>query len=362
MNILDRYIIKTILSFVLLTMGVVLALWAILMFSAEQTDVGVGGYNAAAAGWFTLLNMPQNMYTLLPVTALIGSLLGMDSLARGSELTVIRATGVSVGRIALTVAAAAVVLMVAEVLLGESIGPQLTQAAREQKAFLKYSNISFGSGSSGAWVRDGNLILNVTGQSGQHEFGGMQIFELSPQHRLIAVGRAGTANAQGGHKWLLGEYVESRLLQDSVEVRPLGPKVLNSNVTAGFLGLAVQDPGLLTSRGLWQLIRYNRMNALDTRQYVFNFWSRVARTVAILFAVLLPIPLMLGSRRSGGAGMRIMVGILLGASMILLQRVIENGTFVFDLNPVLLAWTPTLLLGTVTLALLYRAMRGGMIR
>jgi lipopolysaccharide export LptBFGC system permease protein LptF len=56
-----------------------------------------------------------------------------------------------------------------------------------------------------------------------------------------------------------------------------------------------------------------------------------------------------------------MMGGVLGISFFLLQRVIDTGTFVFDLNPVLLAWTPTLLLSISTLLLLWRAMRGGMI-
>jgi lipopolysaccharide export system permease protein len=361
LNTLDRYIIRTILSFVLLVMGVLVVLGALFGFISEQGDIGVGSYGTTAAMWFTLLNIPAQVYALLPITALLGSLLGMGSLARGSELTVIRATGVSIGRIALTASIAALLLILLEVILGELIAPQLEQAAREQKAFLKYTNISFGTSGAGAWVRDGNLILNVTAQSGENQFGGMQIFELSPDHRLLAVGRAGKAIAKGDRKWLLGEYVESRFAGDSVQARPLGQKVLTSNVTAGFLGLAVQDPNLLTSAGLLELIRYFRQNSLDARQYVFSFWSRVARTVAILFSVLLAIPFVLGSLRAAGAGTRTLMGLILGITIFLIQRVIETGTFVFQLNPVLLAWLPTTVLAAVTMGLLYRAMRGGMI-
>jgi lipopolysaccharide export system permease protein len=359
LNTLDRYIIKTILSFVFLCMGVLVCLGGLFVFIAEQGDIGVGRYNAPAAAWYTLLNMPQQVYALLPITALLGSLLGMGSLARGSEITVIRATGVSVGRIALSAVVAALMLVALETLLGELIAPQLQEAAREEKAFLKYTNITFGGG-SGAWVRDGNLILNVTGQSGRREFGGMQVFELSPQHRLVSVGRAGKATAEGDHKWLLGDYTESRFSDDSVQASPPGQRVLTSNVTAGFLGLAVQDPDLLTSTGLLELISYFEANSLDARHYIFSFWGRIARTTAIIFSVLLSIPFVLGSLRTAGAGTRTMMGLVIGIAVFLLQRVIDAGTFVFDLNPVLLAWMPTLILGTVTMLLLFRAMRGGM--
>lgn len=359
MSTLDRYIIKTILSFVLLCMGVLVALGALVVFVGQQPDIGVGRYSVESAMWFTLLNLPLQIYQLLPITALIGSLLGLGSLARGSELTVIRATGVSIGRIALTAAVAGVILVVLEVMLGELIAPQLQEAAREQKTFLKYTSVTFG-GSSGAWVRDGNLILNVTGQSGRAQFGGMEIFELSPQHRLVAVGRAERAFAGANNKWLLRDYTESRFKDDTVHATPPEQRVLESHVTAAFLGLAVQDPEMLTSTGLFELIRYYQKNSLDARQYVFHFWSRIARTVAIIFAVVLAIPFVLGSLRSSGAGTRTMMGLILGIGFFLLQRMTESGTNVFDLNPVLLAWMPTLLLGTVTLLLLSRAMHGSL--
>lgn len=365
MNILDRYVVRTILGFVFLVMGAVLILGTLFVFIDQQDDIGVGHYTALEALWYTFLNMPQQAFELLPITTLIGSLLGLGSLARGSELTVVRATGVSIVRLAGAALIAGMILVGIAVLLGEYLAPPLQVAAREEKAFAKYTNISFGSG-GGAWVRDGNLILNVARQSGQRQFASMQIFELSDDHRLLALGHAANATAGADKKWLLGDYTESHFSGDleaprgtsssfSVQTKAPGQRLLQSNVTAGFLGLAAQDPNTLTNRDLWQLIEYSRMNSLDASRYIFAFWSRIARTSAILFAVLLAIPFVLGSLRSSGAGTRVLMGLLLGICFYLLQRLIDSGTIVFDLNPLVLAWIPTAAMGLVTLLLLVRA-------
>jgi len=354
MTVLDRYIVRTIVVSVLLVMLIGLVLGALFLFIDQQDDIGVGHYNAASALWFTILNLPQQTYELLPITALIGSLLGMGSLARGSELVVVRATGVSIWRIAGAAAIAGALLIGLELLLGEVLAPPLQEAAKEHKAFSKFNNISFGGG-GGAWVRDGNVIINVAHQSGQRIFGGMQVFELSPEHRLLAIGHAGRATAEDNRRWLLSEYTESRFTPERVVAAPLGQRFLESNVTAGFLGLAVEDPGQLTSRALLRLIRYLQANSLSAREYLFAFSSRIARTVAIMFSVLLAIPFVLGSLRSAGAGTRMMMGMIVGIALFLLQRFIESGTVVFQLNPVILAWLPTTLLATVTLLLLARA-------
>ena len=100
MNILDRYIVRTILGSVLLVTAVLLVLGALFIFIDEQDEIGSGRYTALEALWFTLLNLPQFAFELLPIAALIGALIGLGSLARGSELTVIRATGISIARLA----------------------------------------------------------------------------------------------------------------------------------------------------------------------------------------------------------------------------------------------------------------------
>ena len=354
MSILDRYIVRAILGSVLLVLSVMLVLGALFTFIDQQDDVGTGHYTTLGALWYTLMNLPQLAYELLPIMALIGSLLGLGSLARGSELTVIRATGISIGRLASMALLAGLILTLFEVLLGEFLAPPLQQAAREQKAFSKLSGeVAFGGG--GAWVRDGDLILNVAGQSSQRQFGSMQLFQLSPEHRLLAMGHSGRAVAGSKGKWMLSDYTESRFEDDTVSTRPAGERLLQSNVSAGFLGLAVEDPKQLTGRALWRLITYFRNNSLDAREYEFAFWSRIARTAAIAFAVLLAIPFVLGSLRSAGTGARMVTGLVLGIGFFLLQRLIESGTVVFALNPVLLAWIPTLVLATVTLTLLARA-------
>jgi lipopolysaccharide export system permease protein len=352
-SVLDRYIVRTILSTVALVMAVLLVLGALFVFIDQQDDVGVGHYTAVGALWYSLLNLPQLAYELLPITALIGSLLGLGSLARGSELTVIRATGVSVARLASIALLAGLILVLFEVVLGEFLAPPLQATARAQKAFSKLNNVSFGGG-AGAWVRDGDLILNVAGQSSARQFGTMQIFELSPEHGLIALGQATHAVAGAHGKWLLSDYRESRFAGDDVRAQGPGQRMLESNISAGFLGLAVEDPKQLTGRALWRLIQYSKANSLDAREYEFAFWSRIARTVGVMFAVVLAVPFVLGSFRSAGAGTRMLLGLLIGMVFFVLQRLIESGTVVFQLNPVLLAWLPTALLALVTFILLAR--------
>ncbi len=99
MNILDRYVIRTMLGAIFLVMMVLLVLGALFVFIDQQDEIGVGRYTVLRAIEFTAMNLPQQAFELLPVTVLIGSLVGLGTLARGSEITVIRATGISIARL-----------------------------------------------------------------------------------------------------------------------------------------------------------------------------------------------------------------------------------------------------------------------
>jgi lipopolysaccharide export system permease protein len=351
-NILDRYIVRRILAMTALVMAVIIALAVLITLINEQGDTRVGHYGTLDSFWFALMSVPQQAWDLMPIGALIGSLLGLGTLASGSELTVARAAGVSVRRLAVSVFIAGIALVGVEVVLGELLAPPLQHIARQQKAFARFSDASFGGGS--AWVRDGNQILGVEQSQDGEVHGGMLIFEVSNDHHLLAVGRAARALPGTDHHWVLRGYAESRFAGDQVKATSQGIRTLESNVSGEFLGLANSDPGELESSALWSLIGYYRANDLDPRPYLFAFWSRIARTGAIAFAVLLAIPFVLGPMRSSGTGARLLIGLLLGLGFFFLQRFIETGTIVFNLDPVVLAWLPTAILVSVSLGLLTR--------
>jgi lipopolysaccharide export system permease protein len=353
MTLLDRYITRTLLSSVALVMAALLMLGMLFVFIGEQGSVGIGHYGMLDALAYAAMSLPVFAVQSFPAAALIGALMGVGVLARSNELTVMRASGMSKLRLCLSVMIASVVLIGVAVLVGEFLAQPLAQLADAQKAFAKYANASYAS-AGGAWVRDGNTILNVQGRSSPHEFGGMLIFELSSDNRLVAVGRAESATANGRQSWQLRNYDESRFTADNVTSLSAPERNLRTTAGADFLQLAVTDPAELAMRTLYPAIRYLRGNHLDAKPYEIAFWSRVASTLGILAAMLFALPFGFGSLRSASLSARTTFGVVLGVIYIFLQRMVESGTQVFQLDPVILSGVPTGLLVLATAVLLWR--------
>ncbi len=353
MNTLDRYLYRTVVVYTLMAMGVLLTLGGLIVFITQQNDIGVGNYRTADAFLFTFLNLPQQAFQLLPIGAMIGSLMGLGNLAAGSELVVTRASGVSVWRIAWPVGLAGVTFALAMYGIGEYIAPPLAQFAKTEKTTSKLADVSF-AGRSSAWVKDGNLILRVQTGEVDQAFGGVSLFELDGSNRLRSIQRAERISVAHPGQWRLQNVATTHFGTDHVDSETVNEIDMRSTVNPEFLGLAATDPDLLTLRGLKSYIDHLRRNSLDTASYEIGYWSRIARLFAVIIVTLLALPFVFGPLRTTGAGTRTVVGVMLGVVFFVITGMIENGGQLFGLNPALVGWLPTAVIGLCTLIAISR--------
>ena len=87
MTILNRYIFRAVVGMTAFVMLVLLALGAFIDFISEQDSIGVGNYGVPEALLYVLLKLPRIAVGLLPVSALLGALLGLGATAyaRGDQ-------------------------------------------------------------------------------------------------------------------------------------------------------------------------------------------------------------------------------------------------------------------------------------
>lgn len=353
MPVLDRYIIRSIAAAVLVVMTALLTLLAVFLFINEQGWVGVGRYGNLQALRFVAFQLPTLLFEFLPVGILIGSLLSLGALARHGELTVFRAAGVSNARLGLSVFLAGLLAVPVAVAVGEYAGPPLARMARVNKAIERNGEISL-AGRSGAWVRDGNLVLRARGAAGNGAQGEVQVFDIGAGNHLAAVGSGGHTRELDENQWELRDYSWTAFAADHVDFGREAAHELQSRVSPAFFSMMLADPADLSLRELRRTSQYLQANGQDARAFRFAFWSDVARLAAIPFAALLALPFLLGSRRLTETGARATLGLVLGLAWFILQRVAESGTLALRLPPLLLAWLPTLLLMAAVLLLFAR--------
>jgi lipopolysaccharide export system permease protein len=350
-TILDRYFAKTVLLHTLMVLAVLLALMTLVTFISQQDDIGQGSYGVSGAFLVTLLQLPQQAYQMLPIAALIGAIIGLGGLAHDSELTVVRAAGVSVARIAVSAGLAGLVVAALLWVIGEYFAPPADQYARQYKIFSRYSQLEF-TGSRSAWVRQGPYYINVRRQAAENLYGGVYVYELDAERRLVMVGRAETAAQDASGRWVLTNYSETRLGEDATRARVVPRLVTDQRFNADFLGMAVTQPSSMPLTDLYAYKAHLQANNLDSSVWEIAFWSRISRLVAAVVVCVFAVPFAFGPMRSAVAGARPSMGIMVGVLFVLLTQTLENSGQVYGLNPLLVAWGPTaLLLGIAVFAI-----------
>lgn len=351
MRLLDRYIVRSIAGHTALGLAVLLVLMALFLFVNEQGWVGVGRYGNLQALRHVLLNLPATLLPFLPVAALFGSLLAMGQLARGSELTVMRASGVSVARLGLAVFATGLLLVPLALLVNESVAPPLVKLARETRAVERDGGISLTR--QGVWLRDGGRVLRIDGEPGRN---GVMVFEVDGT-TLAAVEKARAARALAAGDWELQGISGSRMEAGKVVPWTAAAQQLQLAAGADFFSAANSEPREMSLGQLWRAVGYLEAGGLDARRHRFAFWSGIARLAALPLAMLLAVPLVLGALRGAENAGRATLGLVLGLAWYISQRMVENGALVFAMPQALLAFLPTLALAAAVLVLLARLPR-----
>lgn len=353
MTILDRYIARTLLTPTLLTLAVLLVLNSTYLFIDEQSNVGQGTYTMASAIRYVALNVPGQLFDLLPAAVLIGAMVGLGELARHSEIVAMRAAGLRIERLALTLVGIGAVVALLTALVGEFFAPQATQIAQTERAASRTRHEGLMQGAT-AWVHEGNLYLRVERSTASAARLQLKSFEVSEDNTALTQTGSSEDVRVEPDAWSLRDYRELHYGPAGISATDEPVRTLHLQ-TAGALLDAAIAPSDRSVRDLYRLVRQGARDRADARRLVFALWVRVAHAVSVIWCVLLALPFALGNLRAAKVGVRLFVAVGVGMVFVLGQQVVESGVVLTPLSPVLLAWLPTALLAAVTLILVVRS-------
>ena len=160
MKIIDSYIRRAVLMGTLVSVLLLLPVVFFLLLGDELDLVGKGRYSLVDAFLVIGLIAPRHVYEILPIGALIGTLWGLGNLAAGSELTAMRAAGVSMGRILFGVLKAGLITALVAVLVGEVVAPVSEDKGNQLRAEALSEGFAMKS-RYGFWARDASAFINI---------------------------------------------------------------------------------------------------------------------------------------------------------------------------------------------------------
>ena len=280
------------------------------------------------------------------------ALLGLGALASNSEIIVMRSAGLSVRELAKMVSNTGFVMLVLTALLGEFIGPPLDFYARNMRMEARYEQGDDRLGNE-TWVKDGEVYLHLERVNPEFDFGSLYLYRFDGD-RLASIAIAENSGIDENDQWKLENKRETRFQRDGVQVVEEVLATETFEVNAELLGSALAKPLSLSAREMLSYIDYLKRNDLDATQYETEFWFRISRTFTVWIMPMLALAFVFGSLRTGSAGARLMIGVGIGLAYYLASETLANSGQVFNLNPILVTWLPSLTLLLITIFALSR--------
>ncbi|MBF0219930.1 MAG: LPS export ABC transporter permease LptG [Gammaproteobacteria bacterium] len=341
MRILERYIATAVLTSGLLVMTVLLALFFFVTYVGEVADVGKHHYSHWVILHYCLLLIPRNIHELFPMVTLLGTILGLGMLASSGELTAVRAAGVSIGRIGLSLVKISLLFIVLNLLVGELLAPQWEMQAKALRAVALGKRVAVTN--EGIWVREQRDFIQIERLLANGDLSGLLVFRLNEEGKLATIIEATHARFIDP-QWQLREVRLTHFNRTQVVVEELPEMLAHSELRPALLGMVKLAPEHLSLQALLDYIGFMQQNQLDARAYELSFWKRVLSPLTIIGMLLLATPFVFGSLREVSIGQRIMVGSLVGIGFYLFSGIFSQFVLIYQIPPFISAIAPLLLI------------------
>lgn len=349
---LDRYIGTSVFFGILAVLGVIVSLALLFAFIDELGDIE-GSYTLMDAISYVLLTAPRRAYEMLPMAALIGSLIGLGTLASSSELTIMRAAGVSIGRIVWAVMKPLLVLMLAGILLGEYVAPWSENLAQANRALAQGGGEAQTS-KRGLWHRQGNQFVHINAVQPNGVLYGVTRYDFDGERHMQAASFARRALYQGDH-WQLEDVTTTHFRGDHTEVVEASSERWDIQLNPQLLSTVVMEPESLSISGLWSYVHYLAAQDLNNSRYWLAFWTKLLQPLVTAALVLMAISFIFGPLRSVTLGQRIFTGVVIGFVVRISQDLLGPSSLVFGFPPFLAVLIPAGICALAGVWLLRRA-------
>lgn len=358
-NRIDRYILT--LFWTSFLAGLLIFVTLFIATDAMSTILKYTGVASSVFIKYYAYFAPEIIYKMLPIACVVGMVMTVSSLNRGSELVALFASGMSLFRVSRIIFISILLICGFSYYMSDQLMPMFSK----NKSYIFYSEIEKNPSlfqtikTNRIWYRSKNSIYNIKTLNAEgNKAQGLTLYFFNDRWDLIQMLTANSV-MMNGSQWVLQNGTITVFSEDSSF--PMNDRFLEKTIVmseeAQDLRSTGQTSDLLTQAQLSRFIEKNKDAGLDTIKYEVDFHSKFSFALAGLVMSLLALPFCVGKTRGGG--MMLNIGICLGLVLVYWifysssQTLGQHG----QLKPMMAAWMPNVVMLGLGVTLLLRLKR-----
>jgi len=356
-NILDRYIMRKYVAVFLLVFLALLSISVIVTFFERIDNIYEHNKSLSLLFRYIQYRIPEFINYILPVTVLATSLLTLGLLTKSNEVTAMKACGLSIYRLVLSLVVTAVAVSLFSFALQERLVPSANKKAEE--VWNRINDVPARSYSylDRRWVlsRNKSRIYHYSYfEPATGAFSQLSVFDLSPSswslvRRLYAEKGRLEGNrlnlSRGWSRDFPGESESRFETFQGMEVRLAEDP--------GYFIKEVKEPSLMSFGELRKYTAEVGAMGFETTRFKVDLSSKLSFPLVSLVMALLAIPFAFSMGKRGalvGLALSIVIGMIYWGAL----GVFRSLGYVNFLSPFLASWGPNLIFGPLGLYLLFR--------
>ncbi|MCH7329917.1 LPS export ABC transporter permease LptG [Acinetobacter modestus] len=310
-------------------------------------------YNAWQAFLYVIWGAPSYLYDILPVAALIGSVLGLGALASNSELIVMRSVGISLWRIVGWVMRSALLLIVLSFVLSEWVIPYTNEKAQSIK---KQRSVAALGEVKGYWSREGQRFIYIDYANSQGQLRNIQAIDFDQNYRLQSFVTAEKGQFLKDGQWTLEKSHQVDLLAQGNAIKTdHEQQALGLALQPKYVHMVTLDPDDLSPSQLISFMQYLSEYSQVPKTYELAFWKKITSPFALITLVLIACSFIFGPLRQQSMGFRLVIALFTGLGFFYLQDFLGYASLVYAPSPAWFVLLPVVLMFMMGSYLLYRA-------
>lgn len=353
LKLYQRYLMREAFAAIFLVLVAFLALFSFFDLINELKSVGKGGYEFGHAMIFVILSLPGRFYELIPIAALIGTLYSLSTLARHSEITVLRASGLATRELLLTLFKVAGLLAALTLFMGEAVMPFSERAAQELRTRAMTNVIAQQGFDSGLWVKDGRSFININTATADARLIGVRIYKFDEDNALESVTDAKEGEFLPPDHWRLTGVTSMVLHGDAARVENRDSIEWRSAVNPELLSVLMVAPERMSLYGLYNYTGHLIENKQKTERYQIAIWKKLIYPLAALVMVALALPFGYSHNRVGGVSLKIFAGVMIGILFHMLNGLFSSLGVINSWPPLASAAAPSALFLLAAMGMLW---------
>ena len=337
-----RYIAYQVLIGFMIAASILLPLFSFFDLLDQLDNVGRGTYRIQDAFLYTAMLLPRRFIQIAPFVALLGTVVALGKLAVDSELIAMRVAGLSPLLILIAPLSFGISLLLSVAILEQFVAPQLQQKAITYRAIALEQSAELGK-NLGIWTRNEQNILRIGHMLHAKRAADIEILQLDQEGFLLAHTLSQYADIIDDDIWELSNVVVRTFKDDQILATRFNTLNWSSFLNPEDILTLTKPPESLSPLELVRHVEFLRSTGQDADSYALALWRKVGSALMTVAMLLLSIPFVFGSIRTGLSN-KLVFAALIGIAVYLLDQIIANAGLILRLNPAFIALVPGLLM------------------